>query len=220
MRTRRLLLASVVACRGPSTPAVAATPPLPAAIARLALVHDVSLVTASAPSLAFHSLLGQDALAVELRDVRRSIVGAARPGWVRVTASVRIHNRLTRTRLVPPTFPSAPDSGGGLYLFAARVEALSTPGGITVTAPNELRIAVPGSGAVTPSVDWDGAPFDYWRSTPCVLPGPTCARFKRFAAPVGPGDATEWRTIGFDAEPTVRDVRLHLVLAADLANPG
>ena len=190
MRTRRLLLASVVACRGPSTPAVAATPPLPAAIARLALVHDVSLVTASAPSLAFHSLLGQDALAVELRDVRRSIVGAARPGWVRVTASVRIHNRLTRTRLVPPTFPSAPDSGGGLYLFAARVEALSTPGGITVTAPNELRIAAPGGGAYPPTVACVGTPLDCFSSTPCVLSAPTRPRVWRFAAPLSPGYAS------------------------------
>ncbi|MBK8250992.1 MAG: hypothetical protein IPK85_26885 [Gemmatimonadetes bacterium] len=219
MRPHLLLLTSLVACRSAVTAEVTPPPPLPPAIARLALVHDVSLVGAPAPSLAFHSLLGQDALAVEVRDLRRSMVGAVRPGWVRVTASVRIHNRLTRTRLVTPTFPTAPDGGGGIYLFAARVEALATPGGITVTSPNELRIAVPGSGTVSPSVDWDGLPFDYWRSTPCLPPGPTCARFKRFAAPVAAGDATEWRTIGFDAEPTVRDVRLHLVLAADLANP-
>lgn len=211
------LVVLLAACRDTVTPAVTEPPvPLPATVARLAVVRDVPL-TAAATAVTHASVLGRDAIDVELDGVRRSMVGEFAPGRIRVTASVRLVNRLTRTVLVRPTFPSPPPGEERLLLFVASATAVDVGGGVS-SAANVTQVTVPGTGSVSPSPDWDGPPWDYLRGTSCRPPAATCARYEPFGAPLAAGASSAWRTIGFDVEPQVRAVRLHLVLAADLAN--
>lgn len=194
---------------------------LPRGIAQLALVQDVSLspgapVAPTLPTVA--SVLGGDAFRVDLDGVRRSMVGAFQPGKVRVTLRVRVRSLLDRAVLVTPTFPIPPAAGNKVYLFIAQVAAVDVPGTVSTTGSNEVLITVPGRGTVAPSPEWDGPWYDYLRSGPCNGAGSTCARYQVFAAPVEARGVTEWESVGFDVDPTVRHLRMRLVLAADLKN--
>lgn len=218
----------LIACRDMAAPSVTNAPlsvPLPPAVASLALVHDIAVngrgvtsVGMSGAPTTFASLVGHDAFAVEVDAVERSIVGRFAPGKVRVTFLLRVRNRLQQARFVAPTFPAPPDDADALYLFAAHVSAIETPGGVTVPGANIVEVSAPSRGAVATSTDWEGAAYDYVRSAPCPAGGSTCARYARYAAPLEPDAVTEWRRVGFDVDPTVRYIRLRLVLAADLAN--
>ena len=83
-----------------------------------------------------------------------------------------------------------------------------------------LKPSPPEGGTVTASVDWDGAPYDYVAASfaSCNARSATCARFERFDAPLRNGGLSEWRRVGYDIDPTVRHIRVRLVLAADLVN--
>ncbi|MBC7895856.1 MAG: hypothetical protein H7066_10595 [Cytophagaceae bacterium] len=228
MRLALLAFLFVTACRDIAAPSVtSASPsvPLPAAVASLALVKDIAVNGTAVATVGvrgtphtFASLVGHDAFSVDVEAVERSIVGRFAPGKVRVTFQLRVHNRLQQARFIAPTFPAPPDAGEALYLFAAHVSAIEAPGGVTVPGANVVEVTAPSRGGVATSLDWDGAAHDYVRSAPCPAGGSTCARYERYAAPLEPGAVTEWRRVGFDVDPTVRFIRLRLVLAADLAN--
>jgi hypothetical protein len=208
------------ACRDTTPPSVTdVQPPLPASVARLAIVRDLALTGPLAAPATQASVLGHDAVDVEVDDVQRSVVGRFMPGLVRVTARIRVVNRLARARLERPTFPVPPTGAERVFLFVAAASALDLPAGVTTLRGNQVAVTVPGTGAVRPSMDWDGDPWDFIHGVSCRPPGATCARYEPFEAPVLEGGTTAWRTVGFDVEPTVRHLRLHLVLAADVANP-
>lgn len=215
-----VLFVTMAGCRDlPTADVTDLAPPLPAGIAQLAVVHDVPVTGVPVPvTSTMASLIGHEAFRVEVDSVRRSMTGQFEPGRLRVTFRLRLQNVLNRARLVTPTWPAPPDDGEGLFLFVVQAVAVESPGGVTTVAPNELLVTVPGGGRVRPSADWDGAWYHYVRGTPCRGPEAGCARYEPFAAPLGAGAASEWRTVGFDIDPTVRHLRLRLVLLADLAN--
>ena len=212
----------------PSTPA-----PLPAAVAHLALTLDLSTSASAAREHAtfrgtpgpvalstpasFASLLGADAIAVEVARVERGALGQYAPGKVRLFVGLRVRNALERAQLLTPTFPEPP-SGSGVYLFSLQAVAVESPGGVSV-AGNTVVVESPSAGHVVPGPDWEPVPYDYLRgtTTTCGSSG-TCARWKRFEAPIAAGGVSEVRTVSYDIDPTVRRVRLRLVVAADVAD--
>jgi len=233
-----VLAAFLGACAAPDATAPAGAPAiaLPASIARLALTVDVATAGSASsaetegahvPSRAvrggpatFASLLGVDGVTVEVGRVDRSVLGRFAPGKVRVALSVRLRNALDRTRLLTPTLPEPP-AGEGIFLFAVQSVAVESPGGVTVSG-NSVLMASPSHGAVVPGPEWEGELFDYLRG-PASTCGPTvstCARWKRFAAPISAGGTSEWRTVSYDIDPTVHHMRLRFIVGADLANAG
>lgn len=168
----------------------------------------------------FVSLVGYDAFDVEVRNVTRSGIGEFSPGRVRMRAELRVHNVLDRVQLLPSTFPIVPDGVNGLMLLAAAVEAVDEEGSVGVAGGNTVIVRAPSHGRVSVSRDWPGEPFDYQRSTfaTCSDPRRMCARYVELPAPLLPRAASPWVTVGFDVEPSVRRVRVRLLLAADLAD--
>ena len=221
-----LASASCTAAPEPTTPLAA---PLPLAIERAAITLDISLGAGPGTSsvarsralntpTTFASVLGHDAIVVEADSVTRTALGAVTPNKVRIRLKVRVRNSLARTVMIAPTFPTAPDRDGGLYLFVVQAVAIVGNGAAT-TVGNTVTVLAPSGGQVTVSSDWDGSSYDYLRSSFAGCPAaPTCARYERFAAPLGPAQSSEWRVVGFDVDPTVRSIRLRLVLAADVVN--
>lgn len=238
-----LVLGMLGGCNtNPTSAAPIVVPALPSDVARIALTVDVPTAatralddastlgqSAMSPTLAaarpampgwrstFGSLLGVDGVAVEIGRIDRSVLGQYAPGKVRVFVRLRLKNALDRTRLLTPTFPMPP-AGDGVYLFAVQSIAVESPGGVT-TGRNVVTVAAPSHGAVHPGPEWEGAPYDYVRSSygTCAMSS-TCARWKRFDVPLAPGGLSEWRTASYDIDPTVHHMRLRFVVAADLAN--
>ena len=227
---------SLAACSDAAlAPPARAPAALPAAIARLAYTVEISTATAGqreSPSeqpsgfgagarspVSAASLLGADAIAIETARIERSIVGRFQPGKVRLSFDLRVRNVLRGTDMIPPTFPAPPALDAGIFLFSAQSVAIEAPGGVS-TSGNTVRVSPPEGGTVTASIDWDGAPYDYVAASfaSCNARSATCARFERFAAPLRSGGLSEWRRVGYDIDPTVRHIRLRLVLAADLVN--
>ena len=165
------------------------------------------------------SLLGADAIAIETARIERSIVGRFQPGKVRLSFDLRVRNVVRGTDMIPPTFPAPPAGDAGIFLFSAQSVAIEAPGGVS-TSGNTIRVSPPEGGTVTASVDWGGAPYDYVAASfaSCNARSATCARFERFDAPLRNGGLSEWRRVGYDIDPTVRHIRVRLVLAADLVN--
>lgn len=167
----------------------------------------------------FASLLGYDAFDVEVRNVTRSEIGDFLPGRIRMRAELRIRNTFHSLQLLRSSFPMAPDGVNGLMLFAAAAEAVEDDGSV-VTAGNTVIVRSPSQGRVTVSTDWTGEPFDYQRSTfaTCGDPRIVCARYIELPAPLMPGETSPFIGVGFDVDPTVRNVRVRLLLAANVAN--
>ncbi len=239
MRLASCILLSACGAHDAAVPTEPVALALPDAVARLALTVDVSTAAtsegvarrvraltpapAAAPSrlgapTSFASLLGVDGVVVEVGRVDRSILGRYVPGKVRIAVSLRLRNALDRTMLLTPTLPTPP-AGDGVYLFAVQSVAVDTPGGVTGSG-NRVLVESPSHGSVTPGPGWDGGPFDFLRgpSSNCAPSTATCAKWERFAAPIGAGRQSEWRTVNYDIDPTVHHMRLRFIVAADLAN--
>jgi len=227
---------SLTACRDAAlAPASVTELALPPAIERLAYTVELSATNSGqrlspnddtialgrgAPSpVSRASLLGQDAMVIEIDRIERSMVGRVQPGKVRLTFDIRLRNVLRGTDMVSPTFPQPPVSDAGIFLFAAQSQSIVAPGAVS-TLGNSVHVTAAEGGTVTASADWDGAPYDYVAASfaSCNTRSATCARFERFAVPLPSGRVSEWRRVGYDIDPTVRHVRLRLILAADLIN--
>ena len=208
---------------------------LPAAIERLAYTVELSAtntsqrLSANDDSIALGrgarspvsraSLLGRDAMVIEIDRIERSIVGRFQPGKVRLSFDIRLGNVLRGTDMISPTFPQPPVADAGIFVFAAQSHSIEAPGAVS-TLGNSVHVTAAEGGSVTASADWDGAPYDYVAASfaSCNTRSATCARFERFAAPLPSGRVSEWRRVGYDIDPTVRHLRLRLILAADLIN--
>ncbi|MEZ4424691.1 MAG: PKD domain-containing protein [Gemmatimonadota bacterium] len=147
-----------------------------------------------------------------------SPVGQFSPGLIRVTFDVAIRNKLSAVDLIQPTFPTPPPSTSGALLFPFETIVTTTTGGVTGGQGDGTGVIVelPNQGNVAPSVDFDGAPFNFFNDSAC---GPTdndCYRYEEFGVPVVGGSTTAFQTIGFDAEATVSQFRARMIVAADL----
>lgn len=196
---------------GPSDPGVEAlairlTVDLEAGVVRQAPGQPARSTTGGQPSFA---ILGTNEVAVIATNLVRS---APSNGQVTVTFDAAVTNRLTSASLVPSTFPST-TGGTGLLLFPFRVTQV-----------------VGGTAAqVVASTAWDGdgsagsgAPRNFFNDFGCKGGSNDCYRWEQFPAPLGPGETTAARQVGFTLPRQVTSFTVLLVLAADISSdlPG
>ena len=77
-------------------------------------------------------------------------------------------------------------------------------------------VELPNQGNVAPSVDFDGAPHNFFNDQACAATDNDCYRYEEFASPLVGGSTSAFQTIGFDAEATVSQFRARMIVAADL----
>jgi hypothetical protein len=168
-----------------------------------------------------YSILAGDVVELTTSAFAASNVGQFTPGKVRVTFDVNITNRLSSVQLITPTFPTPPAGVTGVLLFPFENVTIVTSGGTTVGGDGtEVIVEQPSRGAVEPSVDWDGAPHNFFNDAGCSGADNDCYRYQTFATPLAAGGTSEAQNVGFDIDPTVGRFRARLIVAADLQNSG
>lgn len=168
------------------------------------------------------SLVGGDVVTLTTSNFAASAVGAFQPGKVRVTFDVNMTNKLSGVQLIGPTvFPAPPPGSSGPLLFPYNIAVAVTSGGTATGGQgNDVIVTLPSFGLVTPSTDWNGAPFNFFNDTGCPAGSNDCFRYEEFAGPIFPGSTTGANSVGFDLDPTVGQFTATLIVAADLQNSG
>ena len=168
-----------------------------------------TIPTASNPGISFalmasgtpavgSSLLGSDAVAVQSSNMTQTPSGRNK---VLVRFDIAIINSLTNVTLVKSTVPEPPAGVTGILLFPFRATA-----------------AVGSSGNVTPSADWDGAPFSFFNDVNCTGSQTSdCFRWEEYAS-LPSGATSPARTVGFEVDKSVQAFDVVMLLAADLQN--
>lgn len=164
------------------------------------------------------SLLGGDAVEVSLSNYSAGVIGAVAPGKILITLDLTITNRLQRVGLVAPTWPTPPSGSSALLAIPFEIAVITRPGGVT-SGGNEVTVSSPRFGAALPSDDWDGAPHSFFSEEPCTVTNNDCFRYEPFS-PIGPGGTSASRTVGFLVDPTVGELRVRVLVAADVVNGG
>jgi hypothetical protein len=156
--------------------------------------------TPSSPDISF-SLVGSDAVSVQASNFTQTALGKNK---LTVRFDVAITNSLTNVTLVHPSSPAPTPSGTGLLLFPVQA---------TPTA---------GSGSITASSDWDGDPFNFLNGAACKGTSSGCYRWEEYTAPLGPGQGSAARSVGFEMDRNIQDFDVVMLLSADLENgtPG
>jgi hypothetical protein len=253
------LMAGLAACSSdtpPSAPAIPTEPRFPAQFRQSQVVFDVSIrerkisvsiagnsMNGNGSSLANPSLLGKDVISISTSNYSATGVGqgGAPAGRVRVRFDVAIQNLLSGVQMITPTFPTPPAGQTGVFMFPFLTTVTNTGGGVSVEDGNQVVIETPGYGVVTPSIDFDGAPHNFFNDDVCPAgqtggegggttvpaPGSTgstgqaaqtdCFRWERYPSIPGTSTAAA-RTVGFDVDPTVQQFRVRMLVAADLQN--
>ncbi len=160
------------------------------------------------------SLLGGDAVEMRASNYAAGVLGATVPGKVLVTFDLTIINRLAGLRLITPTFPAPPSNVVGVQAFPIEVAVLSTAGGVSVTG-GVITVSSPRSGLAVPSGDWDGAPHNFFNDVGCGDRATDCFRYEPFGT-LEPLAASPPRRVGFLVDPSVGDLRVRIIVAADL----
>lgn len=144
------------------------------------------------------SLVGSDAVVLQTSNMSQTPLGKNK---TLVRFDVAIANSLTNVTLIKPTVPAPPPGTTGVLLFPFRANALS------------------GSGAVAPSTDWDGAPFNFFNDVNCTGSASSdCFRWEQYPAPIAPGATSAARTVGFAIDNDVQTFEVVMLVAADLQN--
>lgn len=169
-----------------------------------------------------YSILAGDVVELTTSNYNASAVGAFTPGRIRVTFDVNITNRISAINLITPTFPTPPAGVTGVLLFPFEAANIVSTGGTTVGGDGtEIIVEQPSRGAVNPSVDFDGEPFNFFNDGGCAAGNnDDCYRYQTFATPLLGGATSESQTVGFDIDPTVYRFRARLIVAADIAPSG
>ncbi len=167
------------------------------------------------------SLVGADVIALTASNYAATGVGTggAPPNKVRVTFDVAITNLLTSVQLITPTFPTPPVGATGLFMFPFENVVTTTSGGVSTTG-NDVIVELPNTGGVTPSVQFDGAPHNWFNDTGCPVGSNDCYRYETYAVPLVAGGTSTTSQVGFDIDPTVSNFRAKMIVAADLQNSG
>lgn len=162
------------------------------------------------------SLLGGDVVELQADSMVAGPLGGSVPGKVRYTFRLSITNRLPGIELITPTWPTPPVGSSGVVIFPFETATITSTGGISVGGEgNEVIVEAPSYGAVTPSTDWDNAPHNFFNDEGCGAGSNDCFRSETFN-PI-PGLATsETRVVGIDADPTVGNFRVRMIVAANL----
>jgi hypothetical protein len=145
------------------------------------------------------SLIGRDGVSLQTSNMTQTPSGGSK---VLVRFDVAITNTLTNVTLIKPTVPTPPPSASGVLLF---------PFGATVTA---------GSGnSITPSADWDGAPYNFFNDTHCGgSPSRDCFRWEDYQTSLAPGATSAARTVGFEIDKGIQSFEVVMLVSADLQN--
>ncbi|HJQ19249.1 MAG TPA: hypothetical protein VJ867_02800 [Gemmatimonadaceae bacterium] len=152
-----------------------------------------------APAGMATSLIGTDGVQIVTSNMTRTASGSQRSI---VRFDVAIRNSLANVELVKPTFPIPPVGTQGLLLF-----------------PFDTKVVQGGSSAITPTSDWDGAPYNFFNDTHCGgSPTSDCFRWEEFAAPLAPGATSAAHTVGFEVSKDVQVFDVVMLVAADLHN--
>jgi hypothetical protein len=150
-----------------------------------------------------YSLIGSDGVTVQTSNLSQTPLSGNR---VLVRFDVAITNTLSSVILTTPTRPAPPAGVSGLILF-----------------PFQASVVVGKASTITPSTDWDGAPFSFFNDANCTgSPNSDCFRWEEFAAPLAPGATSASRTVGFEVDQSVQSFDVVMLVAADLLNvtPG
>lgn len=160
------------------------------------------------------SLLGADAIEMRITNYAAGALGAVIPGKVLVTFDLTLVNRLRGITLGTPTFPRPPAGATGVQAFPFELSVLTAPGGVG-SSGNEIVVTSPSFGAATASTDWDGEPHSFLNDGNCGAGANDCFRYEPFGM-IGAEGVSTPRKVGFLVDPTVRDVRIRLLVAADV----
>jgi hypothetical protein len=193
---------------------------------------QVSITPGAQPGIqspASFSIVAGDAVNLTARNFVSTPIGQFVANKIRVRFDVRVTNRLSATVLTTPSFPAPPSGVTGLLLFPFAATPVTRIGGSADSTV--VVVTQPTSGAVVPSTDWNGTggsgsggPFNFFRDSTCAsapnLSGQVsdCYRYVVLPAPLGPGQTTPARTVGFDVDPDVASFTARILLAADLSN--
>ena len=167
------------------------------------------------------SLLGGEAVRIVpiAGSYTASLAGAFEPNRIRVSFQVLIENKLPGVSFITPTWPVAP--AAGVVLFPLDYNVTTTTGGVTGGDGNEVIVELPSRGAVTSSIDWDGAPYSFFNDADCSLATSNdCFRWQAFDETILPLATSRIETIGFDMDASVGQFRVRMIAAADLAPAG
>ncbi len=160
------------------------------------------------------SLLGGDVIDVSVSNYVAGAIGVVVPGKILVTFELTLHNRLNGIRLVTPTFPTPPTGVSGVQAFPFEVSVVTSAGGVGAVG-NEILVTSPRFGLVIASNHWDGAPHSFFNDTDCTGSSNDCFRYEPFGS-IGPLGASQARQVGFLVDPTVGDLRVRLIVAANV----
>ncbi len=198
-----LLLPLLSQCRGGSVTAPPDVPQdVPANAIRLRVDvagGQVSTIQTPTSSDLRFSLIGRDGVSLQTSNMSQTPSGGSK---VLVRFDVAITNSLSNVTLIKPTVPAPPPTATGVLLF---------PFGATVTG---------GSGnSITPSSDWDGAPFNFFNDTHCGGSSTRdCFRWEDYQTSLAPGATSAARTVGFEIDKGITSFDVVMLVAADLQN--
>ena len=164
------------------------------------------------------SLLGADVIEMQISNYVAGAVGATVPGKVLVTFDLTLVNRLQGVALGTPTFPIPPMGVTGVQAFPFEVSVVTSPGSVS-SQSNQLMVTSPSFGQAIPSAEWDGAPHSFFNDANCGATSNDCFRYEPFGT-IGAKASSPPRRVGFLIDPTVRDLRIKLLVAADIHPTG
>ncbi len=191
------------------------SPPVKGAVRNAWSPSTVAPAVASLPpGSAQFSILGSDAVDIAVTNLVRGVTGASVPGKVLLTFDLSIIGKLNGVRLSTPTFPTPPRGVTGVQAFPFELSVITSAGGVG-SAGNELVVTLPRFGAIMASTDWDGAPHSFFNDADCSNGSNDCFRYEPFGD-VAPRAASAPRRVGFLIDPTVGDIRVRLLVAADI----
>lgn len=159
-----------------------------------------------------YSLLGPEELSIRVDSAEASRAGEYAAGLVRISATVRLSNKLTGRKLVAPTRPSVAREPERVLLIPVSVTVDSTPGKVT-SEQSVLTVEMPNHGNVKLGDGWSD-PLEIFSSQHgCDSERPDCYHYRSVPS-LSPGGEVSV-PLAFDVDPTVHRFRVALIVLAD-----
>lgn len=156
------------------------------------------------PGLSF-ALLGHNEVSTTITNVTRSNLSG--PYRARIRFDLALTNNLHGADLVPATFPAPPVEQ--VVAFPFSTEPSSWWGGRVRATGDWNGTGQPGS----------GSPWNFFNNTRhCYgsTPPSDCYRWEAYGEVLPAGATTAAQSVGFDVDPSVRNFRVYIVVAADI----
>jgi hypothetical protein len=164
--------------------------------------------SAQASGRVANSLAGAEIVEVTASNFVRSKVGDVIPKKRTITFDLTLTNKLSVTDLVTPTLPKPPAGVQGIIAF---------PYTVVVSGSQGER--------ANPNSDWNGdgtanpgTPFNFFNDFASCGTAVTsdCYRWEAFPSPLRAGESTAPQKVGFTVDPTVTNIGVYVIVAADL----